>query len=241
MRMSLGTLTVIFCAELAMSQSQTGVDARVASIRVPATPQPCEAQAIAQAIARSAGVAVGFEDLPECTTETSPTKIWQPGPRQVPLAERDTKSLTNVSVRSALDWLTTTTGTFEWREIDGVANVRPKEAWSNAEGLLNLQLAPTQASGVDVGGAVTEIFFGSPSSGPTGRPRFDVSFSGGSVVDGLNYIVRGANAGGWDAITVAQPTNWHEAGPVAVIGIRSLIATGPGYNFYFSAAAAKRQ
>lgn len=51
------------------------------------------------------------------------------------------------------------------------------------------------------------------------RPPFSLAFSGGTVVDALNSILRCARAIEWDAAIIEHPTNWHETDPVAVVGV----------------------
>ncbi|MGH9408388.1 MAG: hypothetical protein ACRD1V_02925 [Vicinamibacterales bacterium] len=162
----------------------------------------------------------------------------------MPSSVRDTTLLDDVSVGNTLDWLTRTVPAFAWRDIDGIPNIRPKDAWTSADDLLNMPLAPLQVSAVDVSGAGLELFFGDPPSGPdVPKFDFDLTFPGGPVLNGLNSIVRAAHAAGWDAVTVAHPRN-RDGDPVAaVVGIRYSGHKGAGGSEFVLTAKtlAKRQ
>jgi hypothetical protein len=97
---------------------------------------------------------------------------------------------------------------YEWREMDGVAVVRPKEAWDDRENVLNLPADPFHLSNQQLwdilDGAVLSV---RPRLQPvrntwraSGRPidvPVSISFRGGTFLQALNEVVR-PHPGFWE-------------------------------------------
>src|SRR5687767_7276202 len=104
--------TVIVTAVLVGSvglfaQTRTGLDGPLPSIVVPAALTACDAHAVAQRIARAAGVPLGFEAITTCNSDTHPARLSGTWTFERKLAPADAESiaLTSKSAREALDLL----------------------------------------------------------------------------------------------------------------------------------------
>lgn len=230
MRTVLTILGVAVAVTSGGAQVLSGLHATIGPIEVPASPRPCDAKGIALGIARAANVPIGFEDLPECTTESYPPKGF---PRRVPPYSGQTVLLERLSVRQAFDRLTTVTPAFEYRDINGIATIRPKDAWNNPNDLLNLPAHPVHAA-VGLFDAVSWVLHNRASGQQDTRP-FSLTFPGGTLVDGLDAIIKAAHGESWMAITIEHPTNWPPTtSPVAVVEV-NMPHAGPGTSTIFSA------
>jgi hypothetical protein len=229
MRILLGTVALmLYVGNLSSQPPQFGLNAPVPGLRVPVSPTPCDAHAIAQQIAIATRARLGFEDLPACTTETYPGKVWLAN-RIWTVGTQETVGVADMSAREALNWLTKAIPAFAWRDMDGIAIVRPTEAWSSSKDLLNSRV-PSLHTTVNLSESINRLFFGSRLTSTGGGRTFALSFDGGSVVDALNTILSSAPGTEWDATIIEHPTNWHASDPVAVVGVR-LALQGEFTNF----------
>src|SRR5881396_3021166 len=108
----------------------------------PSTLQPCAAGTVIDQIARKAQVVVGFENAPGC----------HPGPRATTRQERHRapgdgeEVLNGMTARQAFVHVAAVTPTLTWQEMDGVAVIRPKNAWADGTNPLNVSAAPLRVS-----------------------------------------------------------------------------------------------
>jgi hypothetical protein len=148
-------------------------------------------------IARQAQVLVGFENMSDC---------WL-SPRQLKAAT-DTETLTGMSAREALDHLMTLMPEYSWREMNGVAVVRPKMKWDDPTDVLNFRAAAFRVTESPLGNAlhralqaVTPSVFHPHEDdetlrGPNGT-LLSFVFPGGTMLDALNAIVRAHQSAEW--------------------------------------------
>lgn len=158
---------------------------------------PCDGGMAVDQLARKANVLVGFENTPDCG----------PSPRSLN-AGATSEILTGMSARQALNQLMTFMPMYSWKEMNGVVVVRPKAAWDNPRDLLNRPTSSFEATHEraddvlhTVLRAVTPPAFIPHEDVP--RPdgsinrRIAVTFSGGTMLDALNAVVRAHGGLDW--------------------------------------------
>jgi hypothetical protein len=148
-------------------------------------------------IARQTNVLVGIEHTRDC--ETFGWTAVRP----------DDEVLTGLSVRQALDHVIARVPSYRWAVVDDVVVVRPAAAWDDATSPLNLPTArfsATQAHLHDVlhtliaavtpqlSKAHTDVTGNPPW--PIDRP-VSVTFSGGTLLDALNTVIRAHGHAEW--------------------------------------------
>jgi hypothetical protein len=125
-------------------------------------------------------------------------------------AVRGSDDLRGLTAHQMLDRLIALAPGYQWREMNGVAVVRPAAAWSDPADPLNFRADPF----ILTDGRLTEGVDGvlRVSSSPYDRtPRpgartevgldrpFSVSFSGGTIVDAFNALIRAHQSAFWSA------------------------------------------
>jgi len=178
-------------------QSASKLDDPIASdcrIDNPRFLNPCNSGMAVDQLARKADVLVGFENMPHCPPSSRSLK-----------AGAASETLTGMSARQAFDHLMTLMPMFSWKEMNGVVVVRPKAAWDNPTDPLNLSTDAFEAANERVDDVLHTVLHAVKPSmfiphedvprhdGPITRP-VAVAFSGGTMLDALNAIVR-AHAG----------------------------------------------
>jgi hypothetical protein len=147
-------------------------------------------------VARAANVALGFENLPGCGF----------GKRTIVPAEFG-RVLDASTPREAFDEIAALNRNFQWREVDGMAIVRPTQAWDDPEDLLNLPAHAFQLMNVAADDALYRVL-----DAATPRVRYvqargrargsleapvSVDFSGGTLLRALNAVVRAKGDAEW--------------------------------------------
>jgi hypothetical protein len=117
------------------------------------------------AIGRAAGVAVGFELVPEASTGARVTSDLQ-----AQLKTRERISLGGKTVREALDAFVANDPRYHWVDVHGVPVVRPRQAWVDPANPLNRVGGPIDWQEVRLGTALTLLV-----EGLTGLPRGNAS------------------------------------------------------------------
>ena len=146
-------------------------------------------------VAREARIAIGFENAPGC---------WF-GPRSV--VTDGGHVLTARTAREAFDEVAGLTGTFSWREINGVVVIRPASAWEDADSFLRLRVDAFQLLNVSLDEALYRALDAAtprlrfPRANRLSSSPFDVpmsvDFSGGSLLGALTTIVRAKGDAEW--------------------------------------------
>ena len=179
--------------------------------------EPCACHMAVAQIARQANVLIGFENTPDC---------WL-GPTAVK-AGAGNETLTGMSARQAFDHLMALMPMYSWKEMEGVAVVRPKAAWEDPRNVLNLPTASFSATDTPLDHALDTVLqavtppvfyphddvqrFGRPIDGPV-----SVGFPGGTMLEALNALVRAHQSAEWQL---------GYSGNFATIAVESLAFTG---------------
>jgi hypothetical protein len=178
---------------------------------------PCAGHIAVGQIARQANVLVGFENTPDC---------WL-GPTAFN-ARAGNERLTGMSARQAFDHLMALMPMYSWKEMEGVAVVRPKAAWDDPTDVLNLPTASFSATAAPLNDALhtvlqavtPPVFYPHDDVQRFGRPidvPVSVVFPGGTMLEALNAIVRAHQGAVWQL---------GYSGNLATIAVESLAFTG---------------
>jgi len=149
-------------------------------------------------IARATHVLLGFENLPTCGL----------GPRSL-FVGPDNENLSGMSARLAFDHFVEAMPSYSWKAVNGVAVVRPTEAWRDRDGLLNQTVQPFEARDQDVTAVLHAALHATapslwlphtdvPRSGVLSSHLMTVTFPGGTLLDALNAIVSAHGAAEWE-------------------------------------------
>jgi hypothetical protein len=105
------------------------------------------------------------------------------------------RTLTGLTVKDALDGLTRLSSTYEWRQLDTVVVIRPKNEWQNAENVLNRRVGAVEWKNVTFEDALDKTMslvarqqYRTPQPAPEDR-RFAVTLHDATLLDLLNAIV----------------------------------------------------
>ncbi len=130
-------------------------------------------------LAAAAGVPMGIE--------TARSGIESPGAAQY-------VTLTGQTLGSALQMLSSTDPRYEWREIDGVICIRPSEAWTDPQDVLNAPVTNVKLENVHTRDAMALV---ARSLGRqdgknyiSDTKRLSVNLPQGTILDVLNATVR---------------------------------------------------
>jgi hypothetical protein len=122
-QMTLGTLLVALLLTPLYGQSPA-LDVTLPSVRIPSVPQPCDIHGIVQKLGRITKLPVGFQVRPECSDDLRSAMGGLGVDRQFS-TQGDTTDLSGLTFRQALDRLVALMPEYRWREMNGVAVVRP--------------------------------------------------------------------------------------------------------------------
>ena len=169
----------------------------------------CRVGTAVDQIARSAGVLVGFENTPDCpASPRSRSRTAQTGD----------EVLTGLTARAALDRLIELAPAYRWKEMDGVAVVRPIAAWDDPANVLNRPVAaftvanahPHEALHVLLQSALPSLFAPHTDERLSGNGRRDgstapaeidapvsVAFRGGTLLAALNALANAHQRAMW--------------------------------------------
>ena len=223
-QMTLGTLLVALVLTPLHGQNPA-LDVTLPSVRIPSALQPCDIHGIVQKLGRLTKLPVGFQGGPECIGKSDMARAaggWLVDQRFSTAG--DTSDLAGSTFRQALDRLVALAPDYRWKEMNGVAVVRPVTAWDDPADGLNRKIAPFSIVEERLGPALN-IMLGRIGSGDaTARINAisaSLTFSGGTVLDALDLLTQSYHAGGWDVATVAEPPPGYEPGPLLVIVVRA--------------------
>ena len=210
-------------------QSTPTLDVRLDEFLMPSRMLPCGIRAAVAQLKRATGLPLGFESTPEC---------WG----TVTRFERATSDLlAGLTAREVLDRVVAGTPSYRWREMNGVAVIRPVTAWDDPSSVLALPTEPFTATDAPpewvlrlalrtshpelgrrdhVGQTVAD--------GPGHRPM-SVTFAGGTLLDALNASVAAARGLGWQVMYGGRSP--HERVPQPVDGR----AVGVGFTTFAAA------
>ena len=223
-QMTLGSLMVALALTPLHGQN-SALDVTLPSVRIPSALQPCEIHGIVQRLGRITKLPVGFQGGPECIGKSDMARAmggWLVDQRFS--TERDTTDLAGSTFRQALDRLVALAPDYRWKEINGMAVVRPLSAWNDPGDALNRQVAPFNITGERLFSALNIMLGRIGSADTTGSINAinaSLNFSGGTLLDALGALTQSYDAGGWDVATVVDPPPGYEPGPNLVIVVRA--------------------
>jgi hypothetical protein len=143
-----------------------------------------ETMLIARRLVSSAKVPMGFE---------------QAGPLPTSSGPRTPQPLVGMTMRQVLDLIVGLDPRYTWREVDGVAVVRPSAAWSDPDDALNRRVQNIHWTSVNARQTLdrlTSVIFDAPviaTPGSVNPGTFEVAVADGTVIQVLNAA---AKAGG---------------------------------------------
>src|ERR1700724_2719163 len=126
-RMVLGVLFIASVSPVS-AQNRPLDDHIVGEFIVPNPLPPCGLKGAVSRLAQRTRVLVGFEETRDCVGSGK--------------FDSGNKNLEGMTVRQAFDYLLALAPTYAWRELDGVAVVRPAVAWNDPRDTLNVHIAP---------------------------------------------------------------------------------------------------
>ncbi len=108
---------------------------------------------------------------------------------------------------------------YEWRDMDGIAVVRPRSAWDDGGDILNQRVEAFDWLDVQLYQAMGRLadigrFAGGKSSGPAKDDSrfYTVHFNGGSVLQAINAVARVVGDMAWRVEPVPLPSTRRKAG-----------------------------
>jgi hypothetical protein len=187
-RMVLGALFIALALPVSAQNRPTLDDQIVGAFSVSNPLPPCGLKSAINRLAQKTQVLAGFEETRDCVG--------------LGTSDGGNQNLAGMTVRQALDYLLALAPTYAWRELDRVAVVRPAVAWNDPRDALNVYMAPFSVMNVDLKIALYALLHMSVSdaSEPPRPPARSVSatFSGGTMLDALNALVRAHQAADWN-------------------------------------------
>jgi hypothetical protein len=212
-----GILAVLASVALAAQGSRSLFDVPTA-LRLPITLPACGITTALLKIARSSDVAIGLEESSDCRGKFPRVDLTN-----------DNAGSGSMTVREVLDRLVVLSPDYRWSEMNGVAVVRPVASWTDPADALNLHVEPFQIDDATVSETLARIL--SVPAGVAARHDildnrgFSIAFSGGTMIDALNALVRARQGVGWNAGLVIHPRpSGDDQSPTLMVGIRTFRA-----------------
>ena len=142
-------------------------------------------------------VPVGFENTPDC---------WLT-PRSL-RAGAGSDIVTGMSARQVFDHVIASMPMFSWKALNRVVVVRPTSAWADPNDLLNQRVQPFEATNEYVDDVLHAVLRAAtpslyiphedvPRSGELVNHSMTLVFSGGTMLDALNAMVRAHGSAEW--------------------------------------------
>ena len=219
-------------------QGQSTLDDPVPAFQVPRILPSCGIHIALHQFPRGTRLLLGVEYSNECGEAYSKLDAWRElGRRYEEAAGRDPVRLEGLTVREALNDLVTRAPGYEWRELNGVAVVRPVAAWGDKADVLNLPIRPYSAAEAYLAVAVSSMLqtpapngFPIGRYGPASRP-FGFSFPGGTLLEALNSIVLANRGAAWEvSLAPNAPASRDERGPRFFVMIGTTELKGHGFS-----------
>lgn len=182
---------------------------------------PCNFGTAVDQVAMTAGVPVGLEYTRDCSL-SSRSKA----------AKLSAIDLTGMTARQALDHLVTLVPDYRWKELDGIAVVRPTDAWDDRENVLNRRTPPFEVTNaplrdvldIVLRGVTPSLYFARPDWGRAVGRAIDrpvsVVFPGGTMMEALNVVMKAESGATWELGYFKPGTTF------AMIRVRSLEFSG---------------
>jgi hypothetical protein len=211
-----GAIVVVVLAATAGAQEQPPLDRVVRDFQLPTALPPCGLATAVYDFARKTGVHVGFERPRGCTGRASFPKLETTAAIEGGLKASD-----------VLDRLLTLAPDYGWMEMNGVAVLRPRSAWTDPNNGLNVRIPPFHATDASISQMLSTILSLPDRVGGDSR-RFSVDFPGGTIAEALSAIVRAQPAALWDVSLLIHPSpTGEDRSPGFTIQVLTL-PNGPG-------------
>jgi hypothetical protein len=187
MRYPAALFLVVALAAGAGAQEPSSLDAPVKNFQLPRSIPPCGMITALARLARKNPMLVGLERAPGCEANTYPT-----------LDLSDAELLNDVPLRAVLDRLVALVPHYSWREVDGVAVVRPASAWTDTKNLLAARVPAFRGFFDASVPHLMNAVFHRPDNPPDRRTiadkqTFPATFAEGTLLEGLNALIRSAH------------------------------------------------
>jgi hypothetical protein len=181
------------------------LDSRLSNFRVSRRLPACGIVTLIVQLARAGEVPMGFERTPECMglfprLDTSD----------------DLLDLSGATIRGALDAIMSIVPSYQWREVDHIAVIRPILSWTDATMPLNLPARAFPAWDALKTDVLERTF--NVSNNERVDWRLPANFSG-SIADALTATIRAHGELIWDAGVILYPS---DSRPFLMIDIRTL-------------------
>lgn len=200
MRSMLVTLVACLISAILVAQDRSSLDRPIQGefrISKPERLHPCLFHVPVDQIARKVHLLLGFENTTDCWLSKRSLELSDNG-----------EVVTGKTPRQLLDHLVALVPGFRWQDMDDVVVVRPSRAWDDPKNPLNLPARPFNAVDAHMNdllhlalsAATPSLMFPhvdrSGSEGSLDR-RVSIAFSGGTIIDALNAVVRADNDSEW--------------------------------------------
>jgi hypothetical protein len=178
------------------------------AVRMPDDAREVDVKAVV-AIAVSRAVPLGFEEVGALTERV--TGPFRGGAREKPIVSVRPRpyDVRGVTLRQALDALTRADRRYQWREIDGVAVIRPVAAWRDPAhpllrpvGAVRLRNAPLSEMGDVIRGAIEPV--GAREVVQVDERRVSIDFAGGTLFELLNATARSSGQLQWQLTSASH-------------------------------------
>jgi hypothetical protein len=158
------------------------------TLRLPASLPACGIDSVLVALARTAHIATGFERANNCRDRFQPVGVTY-----------DLSGRSTVTTRETLDQLVALAPEYAWKDMDGVAVVRPRAAWTDASNALNARMAAFRFADTTLSETMAALLRLPARESHLDAERFTLAFSGGTMTEALNALVRTRGNVGWTA------------------------------------------
>jgi hypothetical protein len=214
----LAAIAVVSLAATVSAREPPPLDRVVHNFQMPAALPPCGLATAVYDLARKAGLQVGFERAAGCTGAASFPKLDR-------TAATDAEA--GLTASDVLDRVLTLAPEYGWLDMNGVAVIRPRSAWTDPNNALNVRIPAFHAADVSIGQMLATILDLPGRVGGDGR-RFSVDFAGGTIPEALNAIVRTQPSAIWSvSLLVHQSPTGEDRSPGFAIQLLTL-PDGPG-------------
>jgi hypothetical protein len=191
-----GAIAGVSLAATVSAQEPAPLDRVVHNFQMPAALPPCGLATAVYDLARKAGLQVGFERAAGCTGSAS-------FPRLDRTAASDTEA--GLKASNVLDRLLMLAPEYGWLDMNGVAVIRPRSAWTDPNDGLNVRIPAFHAPDASISQMLATILNLPGRVGGDGR-RFSVDFPGGTVAEALSAIVRTQPSAIWAVSVLVHPS-----------------------------------
>ena len=185
---SAGFAVIVLIGAAILAQAQPSPLDVATTLRLPASLPACGVDTALVALARTAHIATGFEPANDCRDRFVPVGLTY-----------DLSDRTTVTARETLDQLVALVPEYAWKDMDGVAVVRPRKAWADSSNALNARMAAFRFADTTLSETMAALLRLPARESHLDTQHFTLAFNGGTVAEALNALVRTRGHVGWQA------------------------------------------